>query len=192
MHGHPLVARLGDSATVQISHLNLLDLARDRFGPARRRSGHVAARRRRRSRSSATRSTRWSRRSRPRRPCCCLTTRTPRQDARRVALAHPHTARLEARSGLTLDRAAAGAETGVDCVSIGALTHSGPAIDLGSAPSRWRRAPSTDDHTRAPDHQCARGQHSLRAAARAAHRGQLAFPRRQSSQSDRVTSLVAP
>ena len=40
-------------------------------------------------------------------------------------------ARLEASGGLTLDRARAVAETGVDYLSVGALTHSAPVLDLG-------------------------------------------------------------
>jgi nicotinate-nucleotide pyrophosphorylase (carboxylating) len=40
-------------------------------------------------------------------------------------------ARLEASGGLTLDRAREVAETGVDYLSIGALTHSAPVLDLG-------------------------------------------------------------
>ena len=39
-------------------------------------------------------------------------------------------ARLEASGGVTLDNVAAIAATGVDMVSIGALTHSAPALDL--------------------------------------------------------------
>lgn len=37
---------------------------------------------------------------------------------------------LEASGGVTLERVAAIAETGVDYISIGALTHSAPALDL--------------------------------------------------------------
>ena len=40
-------------------------------------------------------------------------------------------ARLEASGGMTLDGARAAAATGVDAVSVGALTHSAPALDLG-------------------------------------------------------------
>ena len=40
-------------------------------------------------------------------------------------------ARLEASGGMTLEGAAAAAATGVDAVSVGALTHSAPALDLG-------------------------------------------------------------
>ena len=49
-----------------------------------------------------------------------------------VALAggYPGT-RLEASGGLRLEKARAVAETGVDFVSVGALTHSSPALDLG-------------------------------------------------------------
>jgi nicotinate-nucleotide pyrophosphorylase (carboxylating) len=39
--------------------------------------------------------------------------------------------RLEASGGLRLEQARAVAETGVDFVSVGALTHSSPALDLG-------------------------------------------------------------
>jgi nicotinate-nucleotide pyrophosphorylase (carboxylating) len=38
---------------------------------------------------------------------------------------------LEASGGVNLDTAAAIAETGVDMISVGALTHSAPALDLG-------------------------------------------------------------
>jgi nicotinate-nucleotide pyrophosphorylase (carboxylating) len=38
---------------------------------------------------------------------------------------------LEASGGLTLDRARAVADTGVDFLAVGALTHSAPALDLG-------------------------------------------------------------
>ena len=39
--------------------------------------------------------------------------------------------RLEASGGLTLDTARAVAETGVDYLSVGALTHSAPGLDIG-------------------------------------------------------------
>lgn len=54
---------------------------------------------------------------------------TPRlREAVRVADGR---ARLEASGGLTLDRAREVAETGVDYLSVGALTHSAPVLDLG-------------------------------------------------------------
>ena len=37
---------------------------------------------------------------------------------------------VEVSGGLTLDRIRAYAETGVDYLSVGALTHSAPALDL--------------------------------------------------------------
>ena len=40
-------------------------------------------------------------------------------------------ARLEASGGMTLEGAEAAAATGVDAVSVGALTHSAPSLDLG-------------------------------------------------------------
>jgi nicotinate-nucleotide pyrophosphorylase (carboxylating) len=58
---------------------------------------------------------------------------TPEQCAeavRRRAAAGAAT-RLEASGGLTLDVARAYAETGVDYLAVGALTHSAPALDLG-------------------------------------------------------------
>jgi nicotinate-nucleotide pyrophosphorylase (carboxylating) len=47
-----------------------------------------------------------------------------------MARRHPGV-RLEASGGLRLDQARAVAETGVDFVAVGALTHSSPALDLG-------------------------------------------------------------
>jgi len=38
---------------------------------------------------------------------------------------------LEASGGLRLETARAVAETGVDFIAVGALTHSAPALDLG-------------------------------------------------------------
>lgn len=48
----------------------------------------------------------------------------------RVRERAPHTV-LEASGGLTLDRAAAVAGTGVDLLAVGALTHSAPSLDIG-------------------------------------------------------------
>jgi nicotinate-nucleotide pyrophosphorylase (carboxylating) len=49
-----------------------------------------------------------------------------------VALAQPYpSVRLEASGGLRLDTARSVAETGVDYIAVGALTHSSPALDLG-------------------------------------------------------------
>jgi nicotinate-nucleotide pyrophosphorylase (carboxylating) len=58
---------------------------------------------------------------------------TPEQcaEAVRRARAAGGITKLESSGGLTLDRARAYAETGVDFVSVGALTHSAPALDLG-------------------------------------------------------------
>ncbi len=49
-----------------------------------------------------------------------------RQEERRAA-----GVRTEASGGLTLDRAAEVAATGVDFIAVGALTHSAPVLDLG-------------------------------------------------------------
>jgi nicotinate-nucleotide pyrophosphorylase (carboxylating) len=49
-----------------------------------------------------------------------------------VALARQHPGvRLEASGGLRLDMARAVAQTGVDFIAVGAITHSSPALDLG-------------------------------------------------------------
>jgi nicotinate-nucleotide pyrophosphorylase (carboxylating) len=40
-------------------------------------------------------------------------------------------ARLEASGGLTLEGARAAADTGVDYLAVGALTHSAPVLDIG-------------------------------------------------------------
>ena len=48
-----------------------------------------------------------------------------------VALARPRGVKLEASGGLSLDVARAVAETGVDFLAVGALTHSAPVLDLG-------------------------------------------------------------
>jgi nicotinate-nucleotide pyrophosphorylase (carboxylating) len=48
-----------------------------------------------------------------------------------VALARPRGVRLEASGGLSLENAREVAETGVDFLAVGALTHSAPVLDLG-------------------------------------------------------------
>lgn len=48
-----------------------------------------------------------------------------------VAYARGRGVKLEASGGLTLQRAREVAETGVDYLSVGALTHSAPALDIG-------------------------------------------------------------
>lgn len=52
-------------------------------------------------------------------------------EAVRRARRHPQPVELEASGGLTLERAAEVAATGVDYLAVGALTHSAPALDLG-------------------------------------------------------------
>ncbi len=56
---------------------------------------------------------------------------TPDRMREAVALARPAGVRTEASGGLTLADAPAVAATGVDYVSVGALTHSAPVLDLG-------------------------------------------------------------
>jgi nicotinate-nucleotide pyrophosphorylase (carboxylating) len=50
---------------------------------------------------------------------------------RAVEIARPRGVRLEASGGLSLGRAREVAETGVDYLAVGALTHSAPALDIG-------------------------------------------------------------
>jgi nicotinate-nucleotide pyrophosphorylase (carboxylating) len=51
----------------------------------------------------------------------------------RAAVARrPASVRLEASGGLTLERARSVAETGVDYLAVGALTHSAPVLDIGA------------------------------------------------------------
>jgi len=74
---------------------------------------------------------------------------TPGQCAQAVAMARETgtATRLEASGGLTLDTARAYAETGVDYLAVGALTHSAPFLDVGldltaqGPPERARRVP---------------------------------------------------
>jgi len=49
---------------------------------------------------------------------------------REVVAAVGDRAELEATGGLTLDKVRAFAETGVDYLSVGALTHSSPILDI--------------------------------------------------------------
>ncbi len=53
------------------------------------------------------------------------------QMTRSVEVCRSRGVRSEASGGLTLDRALAVARTGVDYLSVGALTHSAPVLDLG-------------------------------------------------------------
>lgn len=53
------------------------------------------------------------------------------QNAVALVRSRQSNARLEASGGLTLARAAAVAETGVDYLAVGALTHSAPVLDIG-------------------------------------------------------------
>lgn len=51
-------------------------------------------------------------------------------DAVRLRDGHPNRALLEASGGITLERIPEIAATGVDLISVGALTHSSPALDI--------------------------------------------------------------
>ena len=53
------------------------------------------------------------------------------REAVAIARAAPHTPVLEASGGITLPTVRAVAETGIDVISLGALTHSAPNFDIG-------------------------------------------------------------
>lgn len=55
---------------------------------------------------------------------------TPDQVAQTMRSAHGDTL-FEASGGITLQNVAAMAQTGVDAISVGAITHSAPAVDIG-------------------------------------------------------------
>ena len=80
-------------------------------------------------RSSARRSTTWPTRWTPACRESCWTTWTPSELRAAVELAGGR-AELEASGGVTLETVRAVAETGVDYISVGALTHSAPALDF--------------------------------------------------------------
>ena len=48
-----------------------------------------------------------------------------------VEIAKDSNSKLESSGGLTLDTARAYAQTGVDFLAVGALTHSAPILDIG-------------------------------------------------------------
>jgi nicotinate-nucleotide pyrophosphorylase (carboxylating) len=62
-------------------------------------------------------------------PRILLDNMTPAQLRQAVRLVRGQ-ARLEASGGVTLRNVGAVARTGVDCISVGALTHSAPAVDI--------------------------------------------------------------
>ena len=55
----------------------------------------------------------------------------PPADMREAVVLTAGRARLEASGGLSLGSARAVAETGVDYIAVGALTHSAPVLDIG-------------------------------------------------------------
>ena len=61
----------------------------------------------------------------------------PAQMRRAVERAQGTGVTLEASGGITLESTRAVAETGVDFISVGALTHSAPALDLSLLVRRY-------------------------------------------------------
>ena len=60
-------------------------------------------------------------------------------DMRRAVEINRGRAKLEASGGVTLEGAVAAAKAGVDRISVGALTHSAPALDLSLEVTKtWR------------------------------------------------------
>ena len=100
---------------------------RRRRGGAPRQGGeHRACR----SRSRSTGSTRSSRRWRPAPTGCCSTICRRRCCARRSRWS-PAACRSKRRAESTLETIRAIAETGVDYISVGRITQSAPAVDIG-------------------------------------------------------------
>jgi nicotinate-nucleotide pyrophosphorylase (carboxylating) len=62
--------------------------------------------------------------------------------ARDAAAAAGPRAELEASGGITLENVAEVAATGVDFISVGALTHSAPALDLSMLIEAGRKGPT--------------------------------------------------
>jgi nicotinate-nucleotide pyrophosphorylase (carboxylating) len=62
-----------------------------------------------------------------------------------LAAASDRPVQLEASGGLSLQVAAAVAGTGVDYLSVGALTHSAPALDIGLDLTRLSEPASAED-----------------------------------------------
>ena len=61
------------------------------------------------------------------------------EEMRRAVEVTAGRAQLEASGGMTLEGAVAAAKAGVDRISVGALTHSAPALDLSLEVTRtWR------------------------------------------------------
>ena len=52
------------------------------------------------------------------------------EELREAVALNNYKSRLEASGGVTLETVRAIAETGVDAISVGALTHSAPALDI--------------------------------------------------------------
>ena len=118
---------LSDAALVKDNHVLAAGGVAAAFAPVRERFPSVAGRGRVRHgrRRSRRRSTAGADLPAARQHVASTTLRDVGR-ARR-----PAGAELEATGGLTLDGARAVAETGVDYLSVGALTHSAPVLDIG-------------------------------------------------------------
>ena len=117
-------AGLDDGILIKDNHIRLAGGVAEAV-----RADEGGAARRCRSRSRRRASTRSTRRSRRARTSSCSTTCRPtrsRRPWRRIA----GRAKTEISGGVTLDRMPELAQTGADYVSVGALTHSAPAVDL--------------------------------------------------------------
>ncbi len=121
---------LYDAILIKENHIALAGGVAKAVYAARTRAARTC-----RSRSSAATSTRSPTRSAPAPTACCSTTWTSRRCARRCALRDENAGggegpSLEASGGVDLDTVRAIAETGVDFISVGALTHSAPTLDF--------------------------------------------------------------
>ena len=113
---------LSDAVLIKDNHLAHLDLrqAVDRAGPAGRGGP---------SRSSATRSEQVAEAAVAQADLILLDNMSPEQVREAVVARRRHGA-AEVSGGVTLETVGAYAEAGVDFISVGAITHSAPALDI--------------------------------------------------------------
>ena len=116
---------LGDAVLIKDNHVAAAGSVGAALAAARARPRSCPARWR------WTRSTSWTRCWRWAPSWCCWTTSRWPPRRRRCAAAAGAATRLESSGGLVLANARAYAETGVDYLAVGALTHSVTALDLG-------------------------------------------------------------
>ena len=115
---------LSDAVLIKDNHLAHLDV-RQAVRPRPAPAGRAAS-----SRSSATRSSRSPRRSRRGADLVLLDNMSPEQVRRGDRARRRASIPLEVSGRVSLETVGAYAEAGVDFISVGAITHSAPALDI--------------------------------------------------------------